>query len=420
MDLTPFNMLNNDRLRVSSEPPYDPLQAFMRDNHIALPGMKEGALSDLVFAIKDVFKVVGSTYGNGHPKWLETHGPDEFTSSVITKLLEEGADLVGKTVCDELCYSISGENWNYGSPVNPHDPRRLTGGSSSGACAATAGGLVDFALGSDCLGSVRVPASYNGLFGMRPTYQRVATDGEAPYCKSMDVLGYVAREVQTFRKVSEVILGEDPTPVLFKKLLIAEDGFSTVNTDVTEALRPAIAYMGEQVASVEQVTVSPEGLAKWVEVFRIIQGYEVWESYGGWVRKYQPRLSPGPRARLKWASKISLQEYKDALVSRQGIMARMEELVPVDALLCLPTAASVAPLKSEPLEEINANRARSSNLLCISPLSDTPQLTIPFMQQDDVPLGISLIGAKGTDLALATFSANLVEQYTEVRSSSLS
>ena len=181
------NMLNNKKLSVSSTPPYDALQSFVRENHIALQGSGEGSLEGLVFGVKDVFKILGSTWGNGHPEWLRTSNPDEFTSPMITKLLEDGADLVGKTICDELCFSISGENWNYGCPINPHDARRLTGGSSSGSAAATAGGLVDFALGSDCLGSVRVPASYNGVLGMRPTYQRVPNDGEVKYCDSMEV-----------------------------------------------------------------------------------------------------------------------------------------------------------------------------------------------------------------------------------------
>ena len=133
--MTINKMLNNKKLTVSEHPPYDPLQAFVRDNHIALSGLKEGPLAGLTFGIKDVFEIQGSTYSNGHPKWLETKEPAEFTASLVTNLLESGADLVGKTVCDELMFSLSGENWHYGSPINPHDPRRYCGGSSSGTVA---------------------------------------------------------------------------------------------------------------------------------------------------------------------------------------------------------------------------------------------------------------------------------------------
>lgn len=406
-----FHMLDQEKLTVSNSPPYDSLQSFVRDNHFALHGAEEGALSDLVFGAKDVFKILGSTWGNGHPEWLRTSPPDEFTTPVISDLLEHGADLVGKTVCDELCFSISGENWNYGHPINPHDPRRLAGGSSSGSCTSTAAGLVDFALGSDCLGSVRVPASYNGVIGMRPTYQRISTEGEAPYCESMDVLGYVAKDPEVFRRVSSLLLGEDEEEFSFSTLLIAEDCFDEINPDVKEALQSAVTFIGDSLDAVESVTLNPDGLDKWVEIFRVIQGYEVWESYGGWIRKYRPRLSPGQKERLEWASTIKLQDYKESFAQKQEIVDRMEDVLKPGTVLVLPTAASVAPLKSAPLSHINETRMQSSALLCISPLAGIPQITLPLATQHGVPLGISLIGPKGSDLELARFGAQLVESF---------
>lgn len=405
------SMLNNKRLSVSPTPPYDPLYAFVRENHIAISGSGQGMLAGLTFAAKDVFKILGSTYSNGHPEWLRTHGPDDFTSSTIVKLLDEGADLVGKTVCDELCFSISGENWNYGSPLNAHDIRRLAGGSSSGSGVATAAGYVDFALGSDCLGSVRVPASYNGVFGARPSYKRVPSDGEAPYCASMDVLGYMANSPDVFRKVSKVLLGEDSTKVEFKKLLIAKDCFDVVNPNVYKDLKPAIDHIGKHLAAVEEVVVSPEGLDKWIKVFQLVQGYEVWESYGGWISKYRPRLSRGPKERLEWVSTITRKQYKEAFARKEEISQQIRELVSTDGILCLPTAASIAPLRSSPLEEINATRLLSTYLLCISPLSGIPQFTLPMILSEGVPLGLSLFGAFGSDLALAEFSATVVESF---------
>ena len=81
--MLPVSMLNNKRLSVSPTPPYDPLYAFVRENHIAISGSGQGMLAGLTFAAKDVFKILGSTYSNGHPEWLRTHGPDDFTSSTI-------------------------------------------------------------------------------------------------------------------------------------------------------------------------------------------------------------------------------------------------------------------------------------------------------------------------------------------------
>lgn len=410
--MMPNKLLNNPRLTVSDTPPYDPLQAFVRENHIAMQGSGEGPLKGLVFAAKDVFKILGSTVGNGHPMWMEAHGPDEFTSSIILRLLDAGADLVGKTICDELCFSISGENWHYGSPLNPHDLRRFTGGSSAGSGAATAGGLVDFALGSDCLGSVRVPGAYNGVLCIRPTYRRVPSDGEAPYCASMDVLGFLANSPDVFKKVGRVMLGEDKNPTKIKRLLIAKDCMDAVDKDVAAALQPAIDHIGAAVGDVREITVAEEGLDKWVEIFRMIQGYEVWESYGGWYRKYRPHLNRGPKERLEWASTITLQQYREAYAQRADIVARVDELVADGGILCLPTAASVAPLRTASLEEISATRLQSTKMLCISPLSGTPQINLPMVKQYDVPLGLTLIGARDTDLGLVDFAADMVDSFT--------
>lgn len=406
-------LLNNPRLSVSANPPYDPLQAFVRDNHIALEGSKEGNLKDYVFAAKDVFMIKGSTVGNGHPDWLKNNGPDPFTSSAITKLLNEGADLVGKTICDELCYSISGENWHYGSPINPNDVRRFTGGSSSGSGAATAGGLVDFALGSDCLGSVRMPATYNGLFGIRPTYQRIANDGEAPYCISMDVLGYVANDPDVFTKVSEVLLGEDTKKTTFNSLYVAQDCFNTVDSDVKEALMPAVEFIKTYLNDSKDVVVAPEGLDSWVDSFKHVQGYEVWESYGGFVNKYSPRLSRGPKERLEWASTITLNQYRKGLAEKKVIENYFDTFLPKDAILVLPTGANIAPLRTASLEDINRERLQSSSLLCVSPLTGTPQITVPLIKHHGVPLGLTLIGPKGTDMELVRFAAKIAKAFNQ-------
>lgn len=404
-------MFINKKLKVSNNPPYDPLQSFVRENHVALTGASSGILSDYVFSAKDVFKIKGSTWGNGHPDWLRFSKPDEYTATGVQELLDHGADLVGKTICDELCYSISGENWNYGSPLNPHDIRRYAGGSSSGSCVSVAGGLVDFSVGSDCLGSVRVPASYNGLLGIRPTYNRIDTEGEVPYCESMDVFGFVAKESSIFQDVAKVLLKEDQRPYSFEKIIIAKDCFNAIDDEVTEHLSEAIEYIKKDFEKIIEQKIAPEGLDTWVETFQNVQGYEVWESYGGFVNKYHPTLSPGPSERLKTASEISRAQYDQALNEKLSIEKYIDELLADDTVILLPTASSIAPLKSSSQEKISHYRAQSSKLLGISPLSGTPQLTIPLAQQEGVPLGISLIGPKGSDRALIDLGIKLYDEW---------
>ena len=410
IDKSELQSLNNKKLSVSAEPPYDHLQAFVRENHIALEGKSEGPLSEYVFAAKDVFKIKGSTMGNGHPDYLKYSQPDEMTATTVTRLLESGADLVGKTVCDELCFSISGENYHYGSPINPYDIRRLSGGSSSGTCVATAAGFVDFAIGSDCLGSVRVPASYNGLFALRPTYKRVDNEGEAAYCESMDVLGFVAKESNVFSNVAKVLLGKDKNPTKFTKLIIPDDLLSTVNEDVREALKDAIEEIKNKVDKVEHVDLSQGQLDEWVRTFQLVQGYEVWQSYGGFIRKYKPFVSPGPQSRLDFASTITMQQYEDAKIKKEEITKRVNEVISSDAVLVMPTASSVAPLKTTPEEDIKVYRAQSSKLLCVSPLTGVPSLQLPLAVQDNVPLGVTLLAQHDTDQALVEFGLSIFDK----------
>src|SRR5262249_11546331 len=116
---------------------------------------------------------IGSTRtGGGSPDWLNAHPPATSHAAVIRRLLKRGATVIGKTVCDEFFFSVTGVNAHYGTPINPRAPGRLPGGSSSGSAAATAAGACDFALGSDTGGSVRVPAAFCGLYGIRPTHGR--------------------------------------------------------------------------------------------------------------------------------------------------------------------------------------------------------------------------------------------------------
>ncbi|MFD2030022.1 amidase family protein [Ancylobacter dichloromethanicus] len=195
-----------------------------RKNHVARPATGEGQLSGLSFAVKDVFDVAGSRTGFGHPAWLATHPPAEVTAGAVTRLLSAGADLRGRTLSDELCYSISGENFHYGMPINPAARERLPGGSSSGSAVAVAAGQVDFAIGTDCGGSVRVPAAYCGLFGMRPTHGRIALDGVSRFAPRFDTVGWFARDAVLLKRVGEALLGPS-RPQGFDRVLLAVDAF---------------------------------------------------------------------------------------------------------------------------------------------------------------------------------------------------
>src|SRR5579872_6848015 len=221
---------------------HDPYNAFCRHTDVALEGASAGPLHGLTFAAKDVFDVAGYRTGNGNPVWLQTHTPAARTASAIERLIAAGSTMVGKTQTDEMAYSLNGENVHYGTPTNPRAPGRIPGGSSSGSAVAVAGGLVDFALGTDCGGSVRLPASFCGIYGLRPTHGLIATDGVIDLAKSFDTVGWFARDPQTMRRVGEVLVPR-PSDFVPKRLLIAEDAFTFVGPDVRAALSGAVARL---------------------------------------------------------------------------------------------------------------------------------------------------------------------------------
>ena len=214
----------------------DPVGAFCRDNHVALKGADDGPLAGLAFGAKDVFHIAGTPTGFGHPTWLATHEPPPETATAVRRLLDAGADLAGKTHTDEMAYSLTGENVHYGTPVNARAPDRIPGGSSNGSAAAVTAGLVDFAIGTDCGGSVRLPASYCGILGMRPTVDRVPLDGVIPFGPPFDVAGWFARDAGVLEKAGRVLLADDSQPTPPWRLLRAADAFAMVDEAV--ARRP--------------------------------------------------------------------------------------------------------------------------------------------------------------------------------------
>ena len=150
-----------------------------------------------------------------------------------------GARFVGKTITDELAFSMNGQNAHFGSPVNGAAPDRITGGSSSGSAAAVSHGLCDFALGSDTGGSVRAPANHCGLVGLRPTHGRISLQGVLDLAPSFDTCGWFARDVPTFARVGDVLLGADPTPLPVDRvrLLAPTDVWALLSPEVLEAQR---------------------------------------------------------------------------------------------------------------------------------------------------------------------------------------
>lgn len=400
----------------------DSLNAFCRHSRVMIEGKAEGPLKGLTFAAKDIFDVAGETCCCGNPDWLASHEPAARTAPVVQALLDAGADLRGKTLTDEIAFSLNGQNHHYGTPRNTAAPDRIPGGSSSGSASAVAGKAVDFAIGSDTAGSVRIPAAYNGIFGIRPSHGALSLEGVMPLAPSFDVAGWFARSAELLRRVGEVLLPADRAGLApMRRLLVAEDAFAFANEEAAAKTRRTVGLIENLFAESSSVTVAPaldgdlsptgQGLKDWVQWFRGHQPREVWASHGAWIERVQPRFSPDITTRLGLAKQLSAIPLTDEDGLRDRITAAMDRLLD-GAVIVLPTAPCIAPLKDAAPEVFADLRDRILGLTSIAGLARLPQIQIPIgLASDDHgqgPIGLSLIGRRGSDRALL----KLAEQVT--------
>jgi amidase len=379
--------------------------AFCAHDSASTPGAKEGPLARLTFAVKDVFDVAGQRTGAGNPDWLRTHPPAGATAPVVQQALDAGADLVGRTHTDELTYSLNGENHHYGTPVNPRNPDRIPGGSSSGSAVAVAAGYVDFALGTDTAGSVRLPACFCGIYGLRTSHGLVSKEGVAPLAPSYDTVGWFARSLEMLERVAGVLLpaapatgaaGRDRAAVPLR-LLVAEDAFALARPDVRAALEPVVERLRGRFERSAPITLAEDGLLSWQQTFRVFQGWEVWQTHGRWITATRPSFGPGVRERFEWAATVRREDAERAATRREEISARLDELL-ADAVVCMPTVSFVAPLRGATTAE--QDRTNALSLLCVASLARLPQVTLPVGQAEGCQVALSLVGRHGADRAV--------------------
>jgi len=384
----------------------DTLNAFVNYGPIDLQTSKEGPLAGLTFALKDFFDLANIPTGAGSPEWLTTHPVPTKSAPIVDRLLGAGARLVGKTHTDELAWSLNGENAHYGTPVNPVAPGRIPGGSSSGSAAATAGKLVDFAIGSDTGGSVRLPASYCGIYGIRTTHGRIPLNGAVPLAPSYDTVGWFARSADLMVAVGNVLLDGVRAPRTPKKVLIAEDLFHLVDAQMRDLLQPSVERVVALVGASETVNVAGGELGAWRDAFRVLQSGEAWAAHGAWVSAVKPKLGPGIKERFAAASVLDPAEITAAKIVRKTIIDRMSSLLTKDTVLLLPTSPGIAPLLNTPNAVLDTFRARALELLCTAGHAGLPQISLPVAKLDDCPVGLSIMGARDCDEDILAVAAN--------------
>ncbi|MEJ0068393.1 MAG: amidase [Pseudomonadota bacterium] len=378
----------------------DHLGAFFSQTQVTIEGRAGGPLSGLRFAAKDLFDVAGFVTGAGNADYFATHGPAKTTAAAVQSLIDAGATLVGKTHTDELAFGLLGRNAHYGTPTNPKAPDRVPGGSSSGSAAAVAGGLVDTALGTDTGGSVRIPSSFCGLYGIRPTHGRISEAGVVPLAPSFDTVGCFARDAATLQRVADVLLQKDGARQLPQRLLIATEIFARADAAVRDAVQPSVAKLGKLVGAVAEQQVCSTDIAEWIEAFRILQSWEAWQADGPWIERTSPRFGPDVTRRFAYAKTITAAQRDAKQPVRDAQRARLAELLSHGGVLCLPTAPFPAPKRNILYTEIDALRDRILAGTCIAGLSGFPQVNLPVATVDGGPVGLSILGAAGSDRML--------------------
>ena len=388
--------------------------AFIQRLNIAPTG--RGPLDGLTFAAKDNIDVAGAVTGCGNPTWAATHPPAAMHAVVIDVLLSSGARCLGKTILDEFAFSLVGENHFYGTARNPKAPDRIPGGSSSGSASAVAAGEVDFALGTDTGGSVRVPAANCGLYGLRPTWGIYSMAGVQPLAPSFDTVGILARDLEVLGRVASCLRPTKNSVIPISTVLVLEEAWALADEEIRAELPSIIAQIKQaglemktiRLASLHDGELGTDILA-WKQLYSSIQWPEIMSIFGGWLNHTNPEI--GPKIAENFALAKSYDRSRMVADTRRREEARdqLRSFLKPGTALCIPTTPSPPPL----LGKVDYDRVGSGyvvkalSLTAIAGIGGLPQIALPFSTATGLPVGLSLIGAPDSELALVAAAGRL-------------
>jgi amidase len=372
-----------------------------------LPSTGEGPLDGQRLAVKDVMDLAGYRTGGGNPTWLEEHAPAVRDADPVARLRDAGAIVVGKTHTDELAYSLAGSNAHYGDLENPLVPGGTPGGSSSGSAVAVASGLADLGLGTDTAGSIRVPAAWCGLYGLRPTWGRISSRGVMALGPTHDTVGLMTRDLDLLGTAAGLLLEPSPTTVV-DELLVPDDLWLQADAEVITALTPTLGVLADilPLRGVSSLLMSrpPSTL---VRTFTTTQGAQVWRTFGPWVLSVDPDLGPDVLARLKAASNLTAGDITTAQRQAAAVRAQLAEVLN-GKIMVAPTVPMPPPTPEEARSP--AVRGRLLALAVTASIGGLPALNLPMSSPDGRPIGLCLVGAPGADEQLFTLAAALTAQ----------
>ncbi|WP_433556779.1 amidase family protein [Pseudonocardia xinjiangensis] len=372
-----------------------------------------GVLDGLTVAVKDLFAVAGQVTGAGNPTWLAEQDRHDRHAAAVESLLGAGASVAGIARTDEFAYSLAGQNAHYGTPPNPAAPGAVSGGSTSGPAAAVALGQVDIGLGTDTAGSIRVPASYQGLVGLRPTHGAVAAEGMQPLAPSFDTVAWLAREPRTAARVADVLLAHLPGRAVARRTIVLPALDAGVAPDIVAAasdVRQRLVAHGV-LAAAEAVDLDPAAPAAWVTAFRAVQAHEAWREYGGWIDTHPGALGADIAGRFavgKALTEDAACAARETVAAAGGLLRDLLD----DAVLVIPTTAGGAPFPDGG-GAVEDERAATLRLTHLASAAGTPAVSVPLLRTaDGRPAGLCFVGAPGTDRALLGLAESAVAAMT--------
>jgi len=385
-----------------------------------------GSLDGLRFSVKDVIDVTGWKTGCGNPTWRDSHPPAVAHAVCVEQLLRAGARCVGKTICDELAFSLLGENHFYGTPLNARAPDRVPGGSSSGSASAVACGLVDVALGTDTGGSIRVPASNCGVWGFRPSHGLISVAGVNPLAPSFDTVGVLARNADALAKVGLVLLADAQVPRKKPATIhLIHEAFAFADADVQKALSEPVRCLRDlfdervRESSLRDLAADKAGgsFETWAETFCVIQWAEIESCLRAWIADATPEFGPDIAASFELTKQLDRRRVAGALERREQYFRRLDDFLGPHDLLCIPTTPALAPRKGDPPARSASGSGyypRTLALTCIAGIGRLPQVSIPVAHVSRIPIGLSLLARHRQDVFLLEV-AKSVDQETSLQ-----
>ena len=387
------------------------------DAEVRVAGHADGPLAGLTFAVKDIIDVAGTVTGCGNPTYQQLQQPSIRHAKVVSQLLDAGASVHGKAITDEFAFSLIGNNFHYGVPLNSRAPDSVCGGSSCGSASAVAAKTVDFALGTDTGGSVRVPASFCGLYGLRPTHGRISATGVMPLIDECDTVGFFSRNAQMMADIGAVLLRHhQPAFGTTPRLLLPREIWQQFDNAEAQIFADPLRWMAQRFGATDPVDfgefLHPETVPACFDGLYECFGHAAWLNHRHLIEEHHPKMGPLTAQRFEFASGIGPQKFNAAILRAGRIRQMLVERMADNEILVFPTTPFAAPAADTSEDLMVALRGQILNISRMAPILGFPELSLPCGQQGGKPRGLSIMAKAGQDellLSIATQLADLID-----------